>query len=269
MDYKITIAGIFVGFAALEILGGQFLNRSRSTAKDVIIELGAGILLPVLVVPLILFASAGLTEWLVPGSAGALVDWPWWGMLLILLLADDLTQYWWHRLSHTLPWLYALHRAHHSGAYMSVRIVYRNNLLYYAFMPGIWLTGVLLYLGFLPVYFYYIIVKMTVIIGAHSSVAWDEPLYRFRLTRPLMFLLERIISTPATHSAHHGLNLSDDATHYKGNYGNLFFFWDVLFGTAKITRRRPLEFGIEKMPEANWFQELIWPAASSMRPRSD
>jgi sterol desaturase/sphingolipid hydroxylase (fatty acid hydroxylase superfamily) len=44
--------------------------------------------------------------------------------------------------------MWPLHRAHHSAAYMSVRIVYRNNAFYYALMPGLWLSGVLLYLGF-------------------------------------------------------------------------------------------------------------------------
>ena len=71
---------------------------------------------------------------------GALADWSWWQMLLVLLLADDLTQYFWHRLSHTST-LWPLHRAHHSAAYMSVRIVYRNNAFYYALMPGLWSSG--------------------------------------------------------------------------------------------------------------------------------
>ena len=34
-------------------------------------------------------------------------------------------------------------------------------------------------------------------------------------------------------------------THYRGNYGNFLFLWDVMFGTAKITRRRPDTFGVE------------------------
>ena len=35
----------------------------------------------------------------------------------LLLIGDDLTQYLWHRASHT-PLLWPLHRAHHSSAYM-------------------------------------------------------------------------------------------------------------------------------------------------------
>ncbi len=129
-------------------------------------------------------------------------------------------------------------------------------------MPGLWLTGVLLYWGLAPTYLVYGSLKMIVIIGAHSSVAWDAPLRRHRATRPLIWLLERVISTPSTHSAHHGLHADDGVTHYRGNYGNFLFLWDVLFGTAKITGRRPEEYGIEGLPAASWFSELVWPVAT-------
>lgn len=145
-------------------------------------------------------------------------------------------QYWWHRASHSFGWLYNLHRAHHNARYMSVRLVYRNNIIYYAMMPSLWFAAVLLYLGLGWFYAGYVIVKMLVIMGAHSDLAWDAPLYRNKWLSPLMWVVERTISTPATHHAHHGRHLSDPAVNYKGNYGNLLFFWDVLFGTAKITR---------------------------------
>ena len=74
-----------------------------------------------------------------------------------------------------------------------------------------------------------------------------------------MWVVERTISTPATHSAHHGKHVSDGVTNYKGNFGNLLFFWDVLFGTAKITRRYPDEIGVENLPETTVAEQLIWP----------
>ena len=36
----------------------------------------------------------------------------------------------------------------------------------------------------------------------------------------------------------------DGIGHYKGNFGNLLFVWDVLFGTAQITRRYPAKVGL-------------------------
>lgn len=259
VDYRIIVAAMFAVFALMELVAGRFFYRDRTTKKDLALELVAGTIVPLIIIPGVTLGLASALEALWPSGSGSLSHWPWWAMLGVLLIGDDLTQYWWHRQSHSWPWLYSLHRAHHSGSYISVRIVYRNNLLYYAFMPGLWITGVLLYLGFAPVYVIYATIKMTVIAGAHCSVPWDKPLYEWPATRPIMYVLERLISTPATHSAHHGLDASDGATHYKGNYGNLLFLWDVIFGTARITRRRPVEFGIENLPAASWKQELLWP----------
>ena len=55
------------------------------------------------------------------------------------------------------------------------------------------------------------------------------------------------------------LFLSDENTHYKGNYGNLLFLWDVIFGTAKITRKYPKEVGVENLSEVSALTQLFWP----------
>ena len=104
----------------------------------------------------------------------------------------------------------------------------------------------------------YVIVKQLVIHGAHSDVRWDEPLYTIKWLSLIMWVVERTISTPATHSAHHGKHKADGVTNYKGNFGNLLFFWDVLFGTAKITRRYPTEIGVENLPLISAAEQLAW-----------
>jgi hypothetical protein len=71
------------------------------------------------------------------------------------------------------------------------------------------------------VYAVYLVVKLSVIIGAHAEWKWDKALYENKYTSKLMWFVERTISTPATHSAHHGYNDEDGITTYKGNYGNL------------------------------------------------
>jgi sterol desaturase/sphingolipid hydroxylase (fatty acid hydroxylase superfamily) len=80
-----------------------------------------------------------------------------------------------------------------------------------------------------------------------------------------MWLVERTISTPATHSAHHGRHADDGVTNYKGNYGNLLFFWDVLFGTAKITRRYPEHIGVENLEPVSAAHQLLWPLVRDRR----
>ena len=57
----------------------------------------------------------------------------------------------------------------------------------------------------------------------------------------------------------HARHADDPAVHYKGNFGNLLFFWDVLFGTAKITRSYPQSYGVENLAPASMGQQLLWP----------
>ncbi|MDE1164170.1 MAG: sterol desaturase family protein [Pseudomonas sp.] len=254
----LIIAGIFLAFILLELACACF-RQPTAQRRDTWIEIvGSSVLLGI-TFPLVMLLSATLLEHLAPHLKNCLADLPWLAGFGLLLVFDDMTQYWWHRLTHKVPFLYALHRAHHSAPYMSIRIVYRNNSFYYLLMPALWFSGALIYMGLGPVYYGYLILKMLVIFSAHSSVAWDRHLYRIKALRPLMWLVERIISTPSTHAAHHGLNADDGITHYKGNFGNLLFFWDVLFGTAHITRRWPATYGIENLRTASWQEELFWP----------
>ena len=257
--YSIVILAIFAGFGLLELWRTQLFSKSEQTRDDGIVEIVSMAALTIFTQPMILFLSAGLMALGAPQWAGALSDIPVLAAIALFLVLDDMTQYWWHRASHSFSWLYNLHRAHHNARYMSVRLVYRNNLFYYAMMPGLWLSGALIYLGLGWVYAGYLVVKMAVIIGAHSDVAWDRPLYRIKWLSPVMWLVERTISTPATHHAHHGRHADDPAVNYKGNFGNLLFFWDVLFGTAKITRQYPTSYGVENLAPASLGQQLMWP----------
>ena len=256
---------VLVAFASAELIQGKFF-APEATREDNRLDIAVTLLFPAISFA-VLTAATALCDWLMPGQRNALAHWAWWQMLIVLLLADDLTQYFWHRLSHTSA-LWPLHRAHHSAAYMSVRIVYRNNAFYYALMPGLWLSAALLYMGFGWVYVGYTIVKLSVIIGAHCAVRWDQWLYRTPVLSPLAWLVEHTISTPATHFAHHALVQDDGIGHYTGNYGNLLFVWDVLFGTARFTRRYPTAYGLsdDRAHGAEpWLAQFVYPLKQSKR----
>ncbi|MXP15022.1 fatty acid hydroxylase [Altererythrobacter confluentis] len=261
----IAILAIYLGFAALELWRSNLLRKSEQTRDDGIVEIVSTFVLLGLTQPAVLFASAALMSFVAPDWKNALTGINVFLAIGLFLVLDDMTQYWWHRASHSFSWLYNLHRAHHNARYMSIRLVYRNNLFYYMMMPGIWLSGVLIYMGLGWVYAGYIVVKLLVIIGAHSDVAWDRPLYAMKWLSPVMWVVERTISTPATHHAHHGRHASDPAVQYKGNFGNLMFLWDVIFGTAKITRSYPVSYGVENLPDATLGQQLAWPLFTSSK----
>ena len=265
---NILIVCLILGFALMEVVSYRYRDTVHATANDTKLELFMFLSLLAITQPLAILVTNKLGNWLAPQYKGALADWPWWAMVGVLILVDDLTQYWWHRLSHT-PLLWPLHRAHHSAEYMSIRITFRNNFFYYLMMPGLWLAGCLLYLGVGGlVYALYVVFKLFVILGAHCAWRWDEPLYRIRALRPLMWVLERTISTPATHWAHHAITNEDGIGHYKGNFGNLLFVWDMIFGSAHITRRFPAEVGLrddQLFGQERWYHQMFYPLLQSRR----
>lgn len=259
---------VILGLAVMEYVSRRYKDTVTATANDTKLELFMFVSLLAMTQPLIFWVTNQLGLWLAPAQQGVLSDWPWWAMVGLLLVVDDMTQYWWHRASHSAM-LWPLHRAHHSAQYMSIRVTYRNNFFYYLMMPGLWFSGAALYLGVSGmVYAVYIVVKLAVILAAHCAWRWDEPLYRIPALRPLMWVLERTISTPATHWAHHAITNEDGVGHYTGNFGNLLFLWDIIFGSAKITRHFPAQvgliddhlFGVEK-----WQHQMFFPVLQSSR----
>lgn len=267
---NLLIVAVMLGFAGIEWASRRYKNTVHASADDTKLELAMFLSLIAVAQPLAILASGHLSAWLMPEQRGAWADLPWGAMVGLLLLTDDLTQYWWHRVSHT-PLLWPLHRAHHSATYMSIRMTYRNNLFYYLLMPGLWFGGVALYLGFGAVYGVYLICKIAIILGAHNAWRWDEPLYRIRALRPVMWLVQRTISTPCTHWAHHALTNADGIGHYKGNFGNMLFLWDVLFGSAHITQQYPPKVGLQDdqlFGKERWFHEMFYPLLQSKREHS-
>ena len=138
---NIVLAAIILAFALAEVASGKHRNF-HATRDDTKLELFMFLCLLAVSQPLIFAVTGKLCMLLMPGERGAWAQFPWWAMGAILLIGDDMTQYWWHRISHS-PRLWPLHRAHHTAHYMSIRITYRNNFFYYLMMPGIWVSGAL------------------------------------------------------------------------------------------------------------------------------
>ena len=185
-----------------------------------------------------------------------------WGFAIIAI-ADDLTQYWYHRLHHQIPWLWRFHRTHHSASYMGMAMASRQNAIYTLFFSQIYLTAALVYLGLGIPAIAVRVIKSTITTLAHSSIPWDKPLYKYRVLHPIAWVLERLISTPATHHAHHAATTDDGVGYYKGNFGNMFFLWDIIFGTALISRQYPKAYGISHYEGDSWYSQLLWPIFKS------
>ena len=252
----------------IESLGGLYFDDKRSK-NDLTIELVCLTILPTLIQPAILAFVIFLMGLWFPFYEDYFISSFFLWHILAFLIFDDLTQYLWHRFSHENAFMWKLHRPHHVVEEMGVLVTYRNSFLYYAFMPGIWFSAILIFLGMTEIYLYYVPIKVSIILLAHSEIKWDRFLYKYKILHPLAWIVERTISTPCTHYAHHGLTAKDGVSNPNGNYGNLLFFWDILFGTAKITRKYPTHFGAWNKMKEPWYVQLFFPIIKSKDSRSE
>ena len=252
----------------IESLGGLYFNDKRSK-NDLTIELVCLTILPTLIQPTILAFVLFVMDLWFPFYEDYFINSFLLWHILAFIIFDDLTQYLWHRFSHENTFMWKLHRPHHVVEEMGVLVTYRNSFLYYAFMPGIWFSAIFIFLGMTEVYLYYVPIKVSIILLAHSEIKWDRFLYKYKILHPLAWIVERTISTPCTHYAHHGLTAEDGVSNPNGNYGNLLFFWDVLFGTAKITRKYPTRFGAWNKMKEPWYVQLFFPIIKSKDPRRE
>jgi hypothetical protein len=60
----------------------------------------------------------------------------------------------------------------------------------------------------------------------------------------------------------------DGIGYYKDNFGNLLFFWDILFGSTYITRQYPAKVGLQDgliFGKKRWFTKMFYPLVKSKR----
>jgi sterol desaturase/sphingolipid hydroxylase (fatty acid hydroxylase superfamily) len=259
-DYGVSVFIFCLGVA--EFLFGLY-DRERWNRNEKLTDIVC-FAFPLLAVrPVVTYFGLRFLPLVLPHARNMFAWVPFWWGFFIICIADDLTQYWYHRLHHQVPWLWRFHRTHHSASYMGMSMASRQNAFYTIFFSQIYVTSVLAYLGLGASAILVQTIKSAITILAHSSLAWDKPLYEYKALHPVAWVLERLISTPATHHAHHAATADDGVGYYKGNFGNMFFLWDVLFGTALISRQYPKAYGISHYEGDPWYAQFLWPVFKS------
>lgn len=264
-SWGLPLIMLFVGI--LEFAFG--LYKKAWNRNEMILDIVCFSLPRIIIRPGVVYFTLQLLPTLLPTLKNTFGWVPFWWGFLIIAVADDLTQYWYHRLHHQIPWLWRFHRTHHSANYMGMAMASRQNVIYTIFFSQIYFTATLTYLGLgLPALFVGGI-KSLITTAAHSSIPWDKPFYRYKFLQPVAWIMERLISTPATHHAHHADTTDDGIGYYKGNFGNMFFLWDIIFGTGIITRKYPSGYGIRHYQQEEWYAQFLWPVFKSQKSGSE
>lgn len=142
---------------------------------------------------------------------------------LLLLIAADFLWYWYHRLGHEINIFWAAHIVHHQSEdynfTVSARITVLQSFIRFIFWSVLPLAG-------------FNEKMVAIIIMVHG-------LYSFFVhTRVIgkLGVLEKIFVTPSHHRVHHASN----EKYLDKNYGNMFIFWDKIFGTFAEEKEAPV-----------------------------
>ena len=263
--WGLPVLSLIVGIAEFA-LG---LYENRWTKNERTLDIVCFVVPKIIIRPAVTYFTLLALPWLLPNLKDSFSWVPFWWAFLIIAVADDLTQYWYHRLHHQVSFLWRFHRTHHSAPYMGMAMASRQNVIYTIFFSQTYLTAALVYLGLGYAALFVTGIKSLITLSAHSSIPWDKPFYKYKILHPIAWILERTISTPATHQAHHADTSDDGVGYYKGNFGNMFFIWDVIFGTGQITRRYPTSFGTKHYKQEEWYAQFLWPIFKSKKEGSE
>ena len=187
----------------------------------------------------------------------------------IIAVADDLTQYWYHRLHHQVPFLWRFHRTHHSAPYMGMSMASRQNVIYTIFFSQIYLTAALVYLGLGYAALFVTGIKSLITLAAHSSIPWDKPFYKYKVLHPVAWVLERLISTPATHQAHH----ADTHERWCGQLQREFWKYVFYLGYHIQNRYHYTKVStilwLKHYKQEEWYAQFAWPFFKSKKQGSE
>jgi sterol desaturase/sphingolipid hydroxylase (fatty acid hydroxylase superfamily) len=165
-----------------------------------------------------------------PGETG------FWLHLLYACVVLDGLNYATHRAYHAVPVLWRLHAAHHTDVSLDVTTTVRHHPLEAiasALIVGI--AGAVLGCSATEVAAYGVLENVIQLV-AHADV---------RLPAIVEYAASTIFVTPKFHRIHH----SSTRVETDSNYGQVFAFWDRLFGTYggyADDKRGAIEFGLEK-----------------------
>lgn len=262
----LIVFGCMALFGAVEHAFGLYRRPGVLTMR----ELGAG-LVALASMLLVRAAVSGVVMWAFgafwPGSEGALAGVSFWIVFPLYLLVSDYGFYVLHRKSHESAWLWWIHKPHHTPRSLNVAVTYRENWLWPLLIVDTWLAPVLVWLGHPGAYVAGLVFRAVITLMVHSELRWDLHLQRNRFTRPVMWVLERVITLPDVHHVHHGVGRHGNAMK---NYGAALSLFDLLHGTLVIPHARQEAFGLpEGAPIEPWAEQIFWPLVRSTKETAD
>ena len=179
--------------------------------------------------------TVGVFLWIDASNFGLLnmIDLPVWAEIIIAIMILDFTsQYVVHYLLHKIPFMWRFHTVHHSDTHVDVTSGTRHHPIDFIFRETFALIGVLI--AGLPVSYYLMYRILTVLFTYFSHADIQLPLW---LDKTISY----VFISPNTHKFHHHHQMPWTDT----NFGNIFSFWDRIFGTFVYKDTKDIVYGID------------------------
>jgi len=196
------------------------------------------------------FILVKTSDWVVNEKIGLIqfVELPLWAFMIIgILLMDLIGAYFIHWVEHKVKWMWKFHLVHHSDQHIDTTSANRHH-------PGesvfrfVFTTLAVIIIG-APMWMVFMYQTMSVVLTQfnHSNV---------QMPKWLDDILMWVVCTPNMHRVHHHYRQPYSDT----NYGNIFSFWDRIFGTFAVVDNSKLIYGVDthmKTEEADDIMTLL------------
>ena len=168
--------------------------------------------------------------------------------LLVFFLVGDFLQWNVHRLLHTIPFLWKIHKTHHSVKEMGFAAHFRYNWMEPIVYKSILYIPIIL-IGGVNLEDVFIVHFITIAIGHlnHANLGWDYGYFKYIFNNPKMHIWHHSKEIPNKNGVNFGISLSA---------------WDYIFDTNYIPKDgRDIELGFKdetEFPE-DFIQQEIYP----------
>jgi alkylglycerol monooxygenase len=247
-DYIALAIPLFFAFIGLEIVVARKQRRMVYHFADAITNLACGVSQQV---TNLFMASGLLAVYVYVYEHGRLVTFndgsvaPW----LIAAFGVDFCYYWWHRLSHRVNFLWAVHVVHHSSEDFNLAVALRQEVL-----------------GDLTATPFYLVLALAGVTPLAVFTCRSLSLvYQFWIHTEIVGKLgplDRWVNTPSAHRVHHAVN----ERYIDRNFAAVLMIWDRLFGSYE-PEREVCVYGITKpLRSFNplWAQVHHWMAMANV-----
>jgi sterol desaturase/sphingolipid hydroxylase (fatty acid hydroxylase superfamily) len=180
-------------------------------------------------------AVVGVCLWTAENSIGLLnmINLPLWAELLLAVMAlDFIAQYVAHVTLHKVGFMWRFHMIHHSDTHVDATTGTRHHPGDYVFRELFSLVAILLMGMPIAFYLFYRILTIPFTYFTHANIGMPK-----WMDKALSF----VFITPNMHKFHHHFERPWTDT----NYGNIFSFWDRIFGTLVYDDPKKVVYGLD------------------------